>query len=117
MRISDWSSDVCSSDLFLNLTLVAWDVPHWGVRRSLPAQSCTPPPFNRGIMLELARGNLFPVLPLREIVVFQHMLVPLFVRRDQSVRALGDGMTDDTQHHLVTQKNAHKEATTHAAIP
>src|SRR3546814_11037621 len=90
MRISDWSSDVCSSDLFLNLTLVAWDVPHWGVRRSLPAQSCTPPPFSRGIMLELARGNLFPVLPLRDIVVFPHMIVPLFVGRDKSVRAIED---------------------------
>src|SRR3546814_47148 len=111
MRISDWSSDVCSSDL-----LVAWDVPHWGVRRSLPAQSCTPPPFSRGIMLELARGNLFPVLPLRDIVVFPHMIVPLFVGRDKSVRALEDVMKDDKQILLVTQKNAAQDDPTPADI-
>src|SRR3546814_6745709 len=55
MRISDWSSDVCSSDL---------------------------------------------------IVVFPHMIVPLFVGRDKSVRALEDVMKDDKQILLVTQKNA-----------
>ena len=57
-------------------------------------------------MLELARGNLFPVLPLRDIVVFPHMIVPLFVGREKSVRALEDVMKDDKQILLVTQKNA-----------
>ena len=57
-------------------------------------------------MLELPRGNLFPVLPLRDIVVFPHMIVPLFVGRDKSVRALEDVMKDDKQILLVTQKNA-----------
>ncbi len=57
-------------------------------------------------MLELARGNLFPVLPLRDIVVFPYMIVPLFVGRDKSVRALEDVMKDDKQILLVTQKNA-----------
>ncbi|MEM7224006.1 MAG: endopeptidase La [Pseudomonadota bacterium] len=57
-------------------------------------------------MLELPRGNLFPVLPLRDIVVFPHMIVPLFVGREKSVRALEDVMKDDKQILLVTQKNA-----------
>ncbi len=48
----------------------------------------------------------FPVLPLRDIVVFPHMIVPLFVGRDKSVRALEDVMKDDKQILLVTQKNA-----------
>ncbi|MDX1422985.1 MAG: LON peptidase substrate-binding domain-containing protein, partial [Kiloniellales bacterium] len=57
-------------------------------------------------MLDIPRGNLFPVLPLRDIVVFPHMIVPLFVGRDKSVRALEDVMKDDKQILLVTQKNA-----------
>src|SRR3990167_580522 len=51
-------------------------------------------------------GELYPVLPLRDIVVFPHMIVPLFVGREKSVRALEDVMKDDKQILLVTQKNA-----------
>jgi ATP-dependent Lon protease len=57
-------------------------------------------------MSEHARGALYPVLPLRDIVVFPHMIVPLFVGREKSVRALEDVMKDDKQILLVTQKNA-----------
>ncbi|HEV7370896.1 endopeptidase La [Arenibaculum sp.] len=57
-------------------------------------------------MLEIPRGALYPVLPLRDIVVFPHMIVPLFVGREKSVRALEDVMKDDKQILLVTQKNA-----------
>ncbi|HTS91380.1 MAG TPA: endopeptidase La [Stellaceae bacterium] len=57
-------------------------------------------------MFELSRGALFPVLPLRDIVVFPHMIVPLFVGREKSVKALEDVMKDDKQILLVTQKNA-----------
>jgi ATP-dependent Lon protease len=57
-------------------------------------------------MLELVHGALYPVLPLRDIVVFPHMIVPLFVGREKSVRALEDVMKDDKQIMLVTQKNA-----------
>jgi ATP-dependent Lon protease len=57
-------------------------------------------------MLETARSALYPVLPLRDIVVFPHMIVPLFVGREKSVRALEDVMKDDKQILLVTQKNA-----------
>jgi ATP-dependent Lon protease len=57
-------------------------------------------------MSEPARLALYPVLPLRDIVVFPHMIVPLFVGREKSVRALEDVMKDDKQILLVTQKNA-----------
>jgi ATP-dependent Lon protease len=57
-------------------------------------------------MLETTRAALYPVLPLRDIVVFPHMIVPLFVGREKSVRALEDVMKDDKQILLVTQKNA-----------
>jgi len=57
-------------------------------------------------MLETPRGALYPVLPLRDIVVFPHMIVPLFVGREKSVKALEDVMKDDKQILLVTQKNA-----------
>ncbi|HBC08588.1 MAG TPA: endopeptidase La, partial [Rhodospirillaceae bacterium] len=52
------------------------------------------------------KSQQFPVLPLRDIVVFPHMIVPLFVGRDKSVRALEDVMQDDKQILLVAQKNA-----------
>ncbi len=52
------------------------------------------------------KGVLFPLLPLRDIVVFPHMIVPLFVGREKSVRALEDVMKEDKQILLVTQKNA-----------
>ena len=52
------------------------------------------------------RDSLYPVLPLRDIVVFPHMIVPLFVGREKSVRALEDVMKDDKQILLVAQKDA-----------
>ncbi len=57
-------------------------------------------------MLDLPQGDPYPVLPLRDIVVFPHMIVPLFVGREKSVRALEDVMEEDKQILLVTQKNA-----------
>lgn len=53
-----------------------------------------------------APGEMLPVLPLRDIVVFPHMIVPLFVGREKSVRALEDVMREDKQILLVAQKNA-----------
>jgi ATP-dependent Lon protease len=67
-------------------------------------------------MLDLPRGTLYPVLPLRDIVVFPHMIVPLFVGREKSVRALEDVMKDDKQILLVTQKNAAQDDPTPADI-
>jgi ATP-dependent Lon protease len=48
----------------------------------------------------------FPVLPLRDIVVFPHMIVPLFVGREKSVKALEEVIKSDTFILLATQKNA-----------
>ncbi len=53
-----------------------------------------------------AGGDTFPVLPLRDIVVFPHMIVPLFVGREKSIRALEEVMGSDKQIMLVTQINA-----------
>jgi ATP-dependent Lon protease len=53
-----------------------------------------------------ASGDTLAVLPLRDIVVFPHMIVPLFVGREKSVRALEAVMKDDKQILLVAQKNA-----------
>ncbi|KQI68731.1 DNA-binding protein [Loktanella sp. 3ANDIMAR09] len=47
----------------------------------------------------------YPVLPLRDIVVFPHMIVPLFVGREKSVRALEEVMRDDKQILLSSQMN------------
>ena len=51
----------------------------------------------------------YPLLPLRDIVVFPHMIVPLFVGREKSVRALENVMKEDKQILLVTQRNATKD--------
>ncbi|QBF31440.1 endopeptidase La [Thalassococcus sp. S3] len=48
-------------------------------------------------------NSSYPVLPLRDIVVFPHMIVPLFVGRDKSVRALEEVMSDDKQILLSSQ--------------
>ena len=50
--------------------------------------------------------NTFPVLPLRDIVVFPHMIVPLFVGREKSISALEEVMRADKQILLATQKDA-----------
>jgi len=52
---------------------------------------------------------VLPVLPLRDIVVFPHMIVPLFVGRDKSVRALEEVMAKDKQILLVAQKDANED--------
>ncbi|MDY6856241.1 MAG: endopeptidase La [Thermodesulfobacteriota bacterium] len=50
--------------------------------------------------------NLHPVLPLRDIVVFPYMVVPLFVGREKSINALEDALQKEKSLFLVTQKNA-----------
>src|SRR5712692_8631392 len=51
-------------------------------------------------------ARAYPVLPLRDIVVFPHMIVPLFVGREKSIKALEEVMRNDTFILLATQKNA-----------
>ena len=50
--------------------------------------------------------QILPVLPLRDIVVFPYMIVPLFVGREKSIKALENIMTEDKQILLVAQKNS-----------
>lgn len=51
-------------------------------------------------------SGTFAVLPLRDIVVFPHMIVPLFVGREKSIKALEEVMGSDKQILLATQMNA-----------
>ncbi len=51
-------------------------------------------------------SNPAPVLPLRDVVVYPHMVIPLFVGRDKSIKALDAAMKNDKQILLVAQKSA-----------
>ncbi|MDE2384946.1 MAG: endopeptidase La [Alphaproteobacteria bacterium] len=53
-----------------------------------------------------AQTEILPVLPLRDIVVFPHMVVPLFVGREKSIKALEEVMREDKRILLVAQRNA-----------
>ncbi|WP_340123200.1 endopeptidase La [Methylobacter svalbardensis] len=58
-------------------------------------------------MTELQQINvLIPVLPLRDVVVYPHMVIPLFVGRERSIDALDAAMKDNKQILLVAQKEA-----------
>src|SRR6202167_5072265 len=57
-------------------------------------------------LLVAGESRAYPVLPLRDIVVFPHMIVPLFVGREKSIKALEEVMRSDTFILLATQKNA-----------
>src|ERR1700740_1041695 len=59
----------------------------------------------------IAKGesHSYPVLPLRDIVVFPHNIVPLFVGREKSIRALEEVMKNDALVLLATQKNASEQ--------
>ena len=50
--------------------------------------------------------NVFPLLPLRDVVVFPSIMVPLFVGREKSITALNEVMKSDKKIILVTQKNS-----------
>ena len=50
-----------------------------------------------------------PLLPLRDVVVFPHMIVPLFVGRERSIAALESAMKDEKEIFMVAQKNAQKD--------
>jgi ATP-dependent Lon protease len=52
------------------------------------------------------KDNLIPVLPLRDVVVYPHMVIPLFVGRERSIDALDAAMSDNKQVLLVAQKEA-----------
>ena len=50
--------------------------------------------------------HTLPLLPLRDIVVFPSMIIPLFVGRDKSINALNEAMKNNKKIILVTQKNS-----------
>ena len=54
---------------------------------------------------QAATANTYPLLPLRDVVVYPHMAVPLFVGRDKSILALEEGMKTNKKVVLVTQKD------------
>ena len=54
----------------------------------------------------MSKTDFLPSLPLRDIVVFPSMIVPLFVGRDKSIGALNEVMKTNKKIILITQKNA-----------
>jgi len=54
-------------------------------------------------------SSIIPVLPLRDVVVYPHMVIPLFVGREKSINALEAAMKEDKQILLVAQKSASKD--------
>ncbi len=67
--------------------------------------------------IEVSAGDgTFPVLPLRDIVVFPHIIVPLFVGREKSIKALEEVMRADKQILLATQQNANEDEPTPETI-
>ena len=65
-------------------------------------------------MTEFSSPIQLPVLPLRDIVVFPHMIVPLFVGREKSVKALEEVMKENKQILLLTQTDAAIEDPSHS---
>ncbi|WP_410498905.1 endopeptidase La [Chitinibacter sp. S2-10] len=63
-----------------------------------------------------AESTSFPVLPLRDVVVFPHMVIPLFVGRPKSIKALEAAMDSGKHILLVAQKNAAKDEPSFADI-
>ena len=73
-------------------------MPSWGERLA-----------SEGIEMTEVKTVTLPVLPLRDIVVFPHMIVPLFVGREKSVHALEAVMKDDKQILLSSQTDASED--------
>ena len=57
-------------------------------------------------LVEQENRQLIPVLPLRDVVVYPHMVIPLFVGREKSILALEAAMADNKKILLLAQKNA-----------
>ena len=54
-------------------------------------------------------NRIFPLMPLRDIVVFPHMVAPLVVGRQKSIKALENAMSKKTEIFLVTQQDANED--------
>jgi ATP-dependent Lon protease len=59
-----------------------------------------------GAMSEATSDKRFPLLPLRDVIIFPHMVVPLFVGREKSISALEEAAKNNNELFLVTQKDA-----------
>jgi len=62
--------------------------------------------FQNNLLAEQQERQLIPVLPLRDVVVYPHMVIPLFVGREKSILALEAAMADNKKILLLAQKNA-----------
>jgi ATP-dependent Lon protease len=62
--------------------------------------------FKNNLLAEQQDRQLIPVLPLRDVVVYPHMVIPLFVGREKSILALEAAMADNKKILLLAQKNA-----------
>ena len=62
--------------------------------------------FENNLLAEPQERQLIPVLPLRDVVVYPHMVIPLFVGREKSILALEAAMADNKKILLLAQKNA-----------
>src|SRR4051812_18269733 len=60
--------------------------------------------------------EVLPLLPIRDIVIYPHMMLPLFVGRDVSIRAVEEALSRDRLIFLVSQKNSAEENPTPADI-
>jgi len=67
---------------------------------------------NDSILLNISEDatGAVPVLPLRDVVVYPHMVIPLFVGREKSIRALDAAMANNKQILLVAQKSAEMDS-------
>jgi len=65
---------------------------------------------------EIGKITVMPLLPLRDVVVFPHMIVPLFVGREKSIAALESAMKYEKSIFMVAQKNAQKDEPTESDI-
>lgn len=63
-------------------------------------------------LTDSASDAVIPLLPLRDVVVYPHMVIPLFVGREKSIRALEAAMSNDKQILLVAQKSASNDEPT-----
>ena len=64
-------------------------------------------------LAETPNRQLIPVLPLRDVVVYPHMVIPLFVGREKSILALEAAMADNKKILLLAQKNAEVDDPAH----
>ena len=71
-------------------------------------------PDNKGTQVEIP--DVLPLLPIRDIVIYPYMMLPLFVGRDVSIRAVEEALSRDRLIFLVAQKNSAEESPSPSGI-